>query len=186
MLCMRRGSAQEANPLASALKAMPARDARRLAHSWPLTHTLAGVGKVGADLHEPGAEVWIEDVEIVAAHPAVGLGEGVVHGPRLVRPLVAGEHLLELLGHPDGHHPRLRGPVQVRAHDLDVALPLLEPDRRDVLLLGECGHGPTERGADLVEQGRGGKGVAEVLGEERHHLAAHLQVGDVGVEVDAV
>jgi hypothetical protein len=40
--CKAAGSSQVANPLASSVKAMPAVAAWRLAHSWPLTHTLAG------------------------------------------------------------------------------------------------------------------------------------------------
>ena len=58
-------------------------------------------------------------------------------GPGLVRALVAGEHRLELLGDPDRYHPRLGGSIEIRAHDLDVSLPLLEADQRDVVLLGE-------------------------------------------------
>jgi hypothetical protein len=36
------------------------------------------------------------------------------------------------------------------------------------------------------EQGRGRDLVAQVLGQERDHLAADLQVGDIGVEVAAI
>jgi hypothetical protein len=42
MSCNAVGSAQEANPLDSSVKAMPALAACRLAHSWPLIQTLPG------------------------------------------------------------------------------------------------------------------------------------------------
>jgi hypothetical protein len=45
MACKAAGSSQLANPLAGSVKATPAVVAWRLAHSWPLTHTLAGYGK---------------------------------------------------------------------------------------------------------------------------------------------
>src|SRR6266540_767542 len=40
--CRAAGSSQEANPLDSSVKPIPALVACRLAHSWPLTHTLIG------------------------------------------------------------------------------------------------------------------------------------------------
>jgi hypothetical protein len=43
--CKAAGSSQLANPLASSVKASPWAAAWRLAHWWPLTHTLAGYGK---------------------------------------------------------------------------------------------------------------------------------------------
>jgi hypothetical protein len=43
--CNLAGSAQVANPLASAVKPIPACSAWSFAHSWPFTHTLAGYGK---------------------------------------------------------------------------------------------------------------------------------------------
>ena len=42
MACSAAGSVQEANPLDSSLNPMPAWAAWRLAHSWPLSHTLIG------------------------------------------------------------------------------------------------------------------------------------------------
>ena len=45
MACSPAGSSQEANPLDSAVKPIPAASACRLAHSCPLTHALTGYGK---------------------------------------------------------------------------------------------------------------------------------------------
>ena len=62
----------------------------------------------------------------------------------------------------------------------------LEAQQRDALLLGKGRDPLAEAVADALEQHRGGDLVAQVLGQERDHLPADLQVGDVGVEVDAV
>jgi len=62
----------------------------------------------------------------------------------------------------------------------------LEPQQGNGLLLGEGRNCLAEAVPDALEQGRGGDLVAQVLSQERDHLAADLQVGDVGVEVDAV
>ena len=45
MACKAAGSAQEANPLDSAVKPIPAASACRLAHSCPSTHAFTGYGK---------------------------------------------------------------------------------------------------------------------------------------------
>ena len=45
MACNPAGSSQEANPLDSAVKPIPAAAACRLAHSCPLIHALTGYGK---------------------------------------------------------------------------------------------------------------------------------------------
>jgi hypothetical protein len=62
----------------------------------------------------------------------------------------------------------------------------LETQQGNVVCLSEGRHCLAEAVADAFEQGRGGDLVAQMLGQERDHLAADLQVGDVGVEVDAV
>ena len=62
----------------------------------------------------------------------------------------------------------------------------LEAQQGDGLLLSEGRDCLAEAVPDALEQGRGGDRVAQVLGQERDHLPADLQVGDVGVEVDAV
>jgi hypothetical protein len=61
-----------------------------------------------------------------------------------------------------------------------------EAQQGDAPLLGEGRHRLAEAVTDALEQHRGGDLVAQMLGQERDHLAADLQVGDVGVEVDAI
>lgn len=66
------------------------------------------VGEVTAQLDEPGADLVIPHLEEVAAHPPFGLLEPVPGWARLavVAPSVlAAEHPLELLPHPDRDHP---------------------------------------------------------------------------------
>ena len=62
------------------------------------------------------------------------------------------------------------------------AVGLLQGEDRDVVLGCERLHVTAEAVADLLEQRRRRDREAEVLGEEGHHLAAHLEVGDVGVQ----
>src|SRR6266571_4693216 len=62
----------------------------------------------------------------------------------------------------------------------------LEAQQGNVVCLGEGRDRLAEAVADAFEQGWGRHLVAQMLGQERDHLAADLQVGDVGVEVDAV
>jgi hypothetical protein len=109
--------------------------------------------------------------------------------------LVAHEDLLDLLGHYDRHHPTAALPLGLLQVGADVvelavvpagAVGPLEPQQGNRLLLGEGRDCLAEAVPDALEQGRGGDLVAQVLGQERDHLAADLQVGDVGVEVDAV
>jgi hypothetical protein len=109
--------------------------------------------------------------------------------------LVAHEDLLDLLGGHDRHHPVAAitlGLLQVGADVVELAVVpagavgSLEVQQGDALPLGEGRHRLAEAVADALEQHRGGDLVAQVLGQERDHLAADLQVGDIGVEVEAV
>ena len=150
---------------------------------------LGRVGEVGADLDERRAEVLVPQVEVVAGHPPVSLGEGELRRCRAGLPPVSGPHPLELLRHPDRRHPRPAGrrrPLQVRGHHIGLAVVLGELDPRDVVGLGEGGHRPAEPLPDLVEQRRGGNRQAQVLGHERDHLPAGLQDRHIGVQVDPV
>ncbi len=65
---------------------------------------LARVREVGAQLDERGAEVLVPQVEVVAGGAPVGLGEVEPHDAARALALGAGEHPLELLGHPDRHY----------------------------------------------------------------------------------
>lgn len=148
------------------------------------------VREVRADLHETGAELLVHDVEVVAGHPPLGLGEGElrqVHGPGAA--LVGRPHRLELLRHADRGHPApSRGgqPVLVGPHHVDLPVVLAEAHHRDVAGGGEPGHCPAEPVADLLEDRRRGHRLAQMLGQERDHLPTHLQVRHIAVEVDAV
>ena len=134
-------------------------------------------------------EVLIPQVEVVAGHPPVGLGEGVLRrrGPGVA--LVGGPDPLELLRHPDRRHAGPAGgglPVQVGLHHVDLALALAEPHPRDPVGGREGFHRAAELRPDLFHQRRRGDRHAQVLGHERDHLAAGLQDRDVRVEVDPV
>jgi len=71
--------------------------------------------------------------------------------------LVGGEHVLELLGNPDRCDPGHAGAglrVQVAAHHIDLPVGLLEPDNRDVMVLGERADVLPELGPDLLHDRR--------------------------------
>ena len=155
----------------------------------PVDPDLGRVGEVGADLDERAAGVLIPQVEVIAGHPAVGLGEGVLRdgGPGIA--LAGGPDPLELLGDAGRGHPgppggRLR--LQVRLHHVDLAVALAEPHPRDPVRAGVGLHRPAEPRPDVLHQRRRRDRLAQVLGHERDHLPAGLQDGNVGVEVDPV
>ena len=187
--CNAAGSSQAANPLDSSVNAIPALGGLPLGPLVAVDPDLGRVGEVGADLDERRAEVLVPQVEVVAGHPPVSLGEGELRRRRAGLPPVSGPDPLELLRHPDRRHLRPAGgrrPLQVRGHHVGLAVVLGELDPRDVVGLGEGGHRPAEPLPDLVEQRRGGNRQAQVLGHERDHLPAGLQDRHVGVEVDPV
>ena len=150
---------------------------------------LGRVGEVSADLDEPRTEVVVPEVEVIAGHTPVGLVEGEPRSPGRPLPLGPGEHTGVLLGDPDRGHPgpaRLGLGRQVGPHGLDLAVGLGEPHHRDVVLLGEAGHRPAERGTDLVEDRRGRDRIAQVRGQEADHLPADLQVVHPAVQIDPI
>jgi hypothetical protein len=51
---------------------------------------------------------------------------------------------------------------------------------------GEPAHVIPEPGPDLLEHGRRRDRIAQMPGQERRHLPADLQIGDVAVEIDPV
>ena len=155
----------------------------------PVDPDLGRVGEIGADLDERRAEISVPQVEVVAGHPPVSLGEGELRRRGLGVAPVGGPHPLELLRHPDRRHPRAaarRRLLQVRAHHVGLAVVLAEPDPRDVAGLGEGSHRAAEPLADLLQQRRRGDRQVQVLGHERDHLPAGLQDRHVGVQVDPV
>ncbi len=153
---------------------------------------LGGIGNVAADLDEAGSKLFVEDVEVVGAHASLGLVEGEVDGSRFGCAVGASEDPLDLLGNDDGHHSRFAGALEVGADMVQLAVVpatavgLLQTKDRDGVTLGEGPHCLAEAVAHALEEGRRRDRVAEVSAEEADNLAADLQVGDVGVEVDAV
>jgi hypothetical protein len=155
----------------------------------PVKPDLGRIGEPGADLNECRAEVPVPQVEVVAGHPPVSLVERPPRCPGRGLALRRGPHPLELLGHADRRHPgpagaRLAG--QVRLHDLELGLVLIELDPRDVVGIGERDHRPAEPVPHLPEQRRRGEREPQVPGQERHHLGTGLQDRHVGVEIDPV
>ena len=72
----------------------------------PVQPDLGRIREVGAQLDEARPELGVPDVEVEDADPAIGLDERVARRAGLPGgQVVAGEHRLELLGHPDRHHP---------------------------------------------------------------------------------
>ena len=155
----------------------------------PVDPNLGRVREVGADLDERRPEVVIPEVEVVAGDAAVGLVKGEPRDAVGSLALGAGEHVRVLLRDPDRGHP---GPAglglrdEVGPHLLDLAVGLGEPHHRDVLLVGEAIHRPTERRPDLVEDRRGRDRIPQVRGQEADHLPADLQVRHIGVQVDPI
>ena len=107
-LLQRAGSSQEANPLDSSVKRDPGSGGLPLGPLVAVDPDLGRVGEVGADLDERRAEIGIPQVEVVAGHPPVSLGEGELRRRCAGLPPVCGPHPLELLRHPDRRH---RGPA---------------------------------------------------------------------------
>jgi hypothetical protein len=146
-------------------------------------------GAVRADLDEPRAEPRVPQVEVVHRDPAVLLAEGELRAPGRVGVTPArDEHPLRFLGHPDRRDLRPPGPgrgVQVRAHDLDVAVGSFQRHHRDVVGAGEGGDPAAERIPDLLQARSGRDRVAAML-KELHELAADLQPAEITVQVEAV
>jgi len=155
----------------------------------PVDPDLGRVGEIGAHLDERRAEISVPQVEVVAGHPPVSLGERELRRRRAGLAPIGGPHPLELLRHPDRHDlwPALsRGPLEVRGHHAGLAVIPGELDPRDPVRLREGSHRPAELLPDLAGQRRRGDRHAQVLGHERDHLPTGLQDRHVGVEVDPV
>jgi hypothetical protein len=63
---------------------------------------------------------------------------------------------------------------------------LLQAQNRNVMVGSKGLDLAAEPVADLLEQGRRGDREPKVLGEEGGHLAAHLQVRHVGVQIEPI
>jgi len=66
------------------------------------------------------------------------------------------------------------------------AIGLLQVQDRDVVLVGEVAHVAPKAVPDLLDDDRRGDGLTQAVLAESFHLTTHLEVGDVGVEVQPV
>ena len=184
--CSASGWSQAANPVVQGPEPETDLGCLALGPLMAVDPHLGRIGEVGADLDEAGAEVGIDDVEVVDAHPALLLEERKAAAPGVP----AAEDPLELLGGDDGHHAVAAvalGGLQIGAHVVDLAvveagaIRRLQPQHQNGPVLGHAPHVSSEPVADLLEQRRGGQHVAQMVVEEPSHLAGHLQLGHVGV-----
>ena len=123
---------------------------------------LGGIGEVGADLDEAGSELTVQDVEVVAADPALGLVPVEPH--RVALGLLGGaEHPLELLGGDDRDNTvaacGLRS-FKIGTHVIELAVVPAGPVRlgemqhRDAARLGEGIHVSAEPVTDPFDHRR--------------------------------
>jgi hypothetical protein len=105
------------------------------------------------------------------------------------------KHLLDLLGGDNGHHPDatlLLGQVEVGADMIELAVipagavRFGQTKQGNPVHLGEVTNQLAEAVAHRLEQRRGRNGVAPMLGQERGHLATHLEVRDIHVQVEPI
>lgn len=143
------------------------------------------VGRIAADLGEPGAPPRIDEVDGVVVHEHRSAVVGEVH--ELARDLLgvvpgAGA----LLVHADQNDAGLPGePGAVRLHHVVLALPLLEMDPGHCMLGGPGPEFPGRHIRDLTQEGGRRDGVA-ALQEQADDSTGGLDARDVGIEIDAI
>ena len=161
----------------------------------PVDPHLRRVREVAADLDEARAELAVVHVEVVRVNPPLLLDEVIAGHPGLRRAVTRPGHPLILLGNHDGGDPEAalpRGVVQVRADVVKLAVipagtvRFLQVQHRDAAGSGEVVHLAPEPVADLLKQRRRRDGIAQMPGQERHHLAGHLKNRAVSVQVEPV
>ena len=120
---------------------------------------LQRVREIAANLDEAQPERWVEDIEIVDRHSAIGFVEAELWSVLLGASPMAHEHLLDLLSDDDGHHSGCGGFVEVFADVIDFVVIPARPIRRvemqhwDAIDLGEAAHSVAETITNLLEQG---------------------------------
>src|SRR5579859_3528990 len=130
-------------------------------------------------------------IEVIHRHAAIGFVEAELRAG-LGGSLVAHEDLLDLLGDDDDHDSGLRGLVDVFADVIDLAVIPARPiwrvqmQHRDAISFCKPTDCLTETITDALEQCWGRDWITKVLGQERDHLAAHLELGDVTIEIHTV
>ena len=82
--------------------------------------------------------------------------------------------------------PGSSGGLEVWADQVDLAVAPGEAHDWDLVALGEAGDRLTKGLAHLLEQSRRSDRLVTMLAEKGDHLAANLQGGNVGVEIDAI
>src|SRR5580658_3018015 len=143
----------------------------------------------------PRAELLVEDVEVIHPDPALFFDEVEEDHARLGASFLRAEDPLELLGGDNGHHPEATvtlGPLEIGPDVIKLAvvptsaIRFSQLEERDLVLDGEGLDFTTETVPDLLKQSGRRDGVSEVSGEEGDYLACYLEVGDVGIEIEAV
>jgi hypothetical protein len=146
-------------------------------------------GAVGAHLDERRPEPGIPQVEVEHRDPPVLLIEGELRALARVGIALAGdEHTLGLLRHPDRRDlraARLRSPLQVGAHHLDVAVCGLQRHHWDVVSLRERCDPAAEGISDLLQARRRRHRVTAMV-QELDDLPADLQLPQVPMQVKPV
>jgi hypothetical protein len=121
---------------------------------------LQRIREITADLDEAQAKVWVEDVEVVHRHAAIGFVEAELWSVCLRSSSVTHEHLLDLLSDDNGYDTRSGSCVGIVAHMIDLAVIPARPIRRvqvkqrDAIELGEAADRVAETITNPLEQGR--------------------------------
>src|SRR5581483_4257395 len=157
----------------------------------PVEPDLGGVGKVAADLDKGRPEIGIPQIEVVAAHPPIGLGKPPLRRPCRRLAFIGSPDPLKLLSHPDRCYPkdtrrRLTGQVRAHQFQLGTHIILTELHPWDVVGLYKSRHRPPEPLTDLVEQRRRGKRITQMPRQKSHDLRTDLQLRDISIEINPI
>jgi hypothetical protein len=143
------------------------------------------LGEVAAELDEAGAEVLVEDVEVIAADTALGLGEIEAHRAGLRGAVVRGDDPLDLLGGDDRLDAGFARLLEARPDVVELAVvPAAAVLRRRMGMERNWAKSrrPRGSGCPCARMNRGCPGDRRGTDD----LTGDLEVGNVGVEVDAV
>jgi len=152
-------------------------------------HTqLGGIGKIGAELQEKGAEVSIHTVPVVLVDHGCGTNDpGIALAGLRVAPLFGAEDASLFLGSAQKHYPFLLIEVaELFGHHLLFALSFIKLDQRDLVLLGKVFDGGYEALGHGTHEGRGSNGLSPMAVKKPHHSTFVLQGGHIEIQVHPV